>query len=92
MRQNASLCGNGLSSLSTEALKVRGYNLPQYLTFAVSSVQLNVGQGTIQGQFIVQLKTESKCGDKPRTQKPSKKNRPCGGFWFEGPWTQVTSL
>lgn len=32
---------------------------------------------------------EQKCGQKPRTRKSCKKKRPCGGFWFEGPWSSV---
>ncbi|KAL4228064.1 hypothetical protein ACF0H5_013500 [Mactra antiquata] len=34
---------------------------------------------------------ENKCGRKPRTKKPCKKNRPCGGHWFEGPWSKCTA-
>ena len=33
---------------------------------------------------------EIKCGEKPRTRRSCKKKKPCGGYWFEGPWSQVT--
>ena len=32
---------------------------------------------------------EIKCGEKPRTRRACKKKKPCGGYWFEGPWSQV---
>ncbi|XP_052283234.1 uncharacterized protein LOC127880047 isoform X1 [Dreissena polymorpha] len=34
---------------------------------------------------------ESKCGKKPKTRKACKKTRPCGGTWFEGPWSQCSA-
>ncbi|XP_060551939.1 thrombospondin type-1 domain-containing protein 4-like isoform X2 [Ruditapes philippinarum] len=34
---------------------------------------------------------EHKCGQKPKTRKSCKKKRPCGGFWFEGPWSKCTA-
>jgi len=32
---------------------------------------------------------EEKCGRKPRTRKACKNAKPCGGIWFEGPWSEV---
>ena len=32
---------------------------------------------------------EEKCGGKPRTKRHCKNTKPCGGHWFEGPWSHV---
>ncbi|XP_052793275.1 thrombospondin type-1 domain-containing protein 4-like isoform X2 [Mya arenaria] len=34
---------------------------------------------------------ETKCGKKPRAKKSCRSNRPCGGSWFEGPWSECSS-
>lgn len=34
---------------------------------------------------------ESRCGRKPRTKRKCKGTRPCGGFWFTGPWSQCSA-
>ncbi|KAK3108606.1 hypothetical protein FSP39_011779 [Pinctada imbricata] len=35
---------------------------------------------------------EKKCnGSRPRDRKPCKNKHPCGGYWFEGPWSSCSS-
>lgn len=41
------------------------------------------------GSQISEAKCQSK---KPKQKKPCRNKRPCGGYWFAGPWSEVGEI